>query len=67
MKAAHVAKRRINRLVCKVNELYRWGRRRNVCDLTLFSFITPDSMQDLSDIKVIYIDIRLRDNVFIYK
>jgi len=34
MKAIHFAKRRINLLVCKVNELYRWGRRRNVRDWT---------------------------------
>lgn len=62
MKAADVAKHHINRVAHKVNEHYRWGRRRKVRDLTRsFFFIIRDSMQDLSELKVIYIDIRLRD------
>ena len=66
MKAAHVAKLRINRLVYTVNEYYRWDQRSNVCDqMRCFFFVTRGSTQDLSDIKVIYIDIRLRDKVLI--
>jgi hypothetical protein len=67
MKVVHVAKLRINHLVYTVNEYYRWGRRRNVRDqLRCFLFVVVrDSTQDFSYMKVIYIDIRLRDKVLI--